>query len=123
MAEQPATLPPATALRTALTQGLAATFGEDEEVILSWARIGYRTTSLRPRMAMQQAALGDLFLALLLERAPARGSFLRWRVTAGALAAGLFVALDVWQAADGNPDLRELIDRALTEAAEAFDRC
>jgi len=122
VAEQPASLPPATALRRALTQGLAGTFGEDEETILRWARIGCRTASLRSRMALQQAALAGLFDALLSDRAPAGGSSLRWRVTAGALAAALFVALDVWQADDGDSDLPALIEQALAEASDAFDR-
>jgi AcrR family transcriptional regulator len=121
LAEQPRTLPPAIALRQALVTGLGATFGEDEERILRWARIGFRTASLRPRMAMQQATLTELFVDLLSKRASVHDSELRRRVIAAALSSALFVALDIWQTADARLNLPELVDEALAEAASAFD--
>lgn len=121
MAEQPSGIPAVPALRQALAAGLAATFGDDEERILRWARIGFRTFSLRPRMRAQQAALADLFTTLLLDRVRNEAPELAVRVAGAALAAALFVALDLWQSGDASAGLQQLIDQSLAHACGTFD--
>lgn len=121
MAEQPTGIPAVLALRRALAAGLAATFGDDQERILRWARIGFGTSSLHPRMRVQQAALADLFTTLLLDRVPNGAPELAVRVAGAALAAALFVALDLWQSGDGSTGLQQLIDQALADACGTFD--
>jgi len=109
------------ALHRSLAQGLGATFGADSEVIRRWARIGFRTPSLRPRMHAQQHAIAQLFSDLLTERAPAGTSGLRIQVTGAALAAALFVALDEWQLRDTRADLQELVQQCPHDATDRFD--
>jgi AcrR family transcriptional regulator len=121
MAEQDAYIPAVESLQRSLTQGLGATFGADIEVVKRWARIGFRTPSLRPRMHAQQHAIGQLFTTLLRDRAPSGTPPLRVKVTGAALAAALFVALDEWQLRDASPDLQGLIAQCLHDAIITLD--
>jgi AcrR family transcriptional regulator len=121
MGAQSADVPAVEALQRSVASGLAATFGEDRDLILRWARIGFRTPTLRPRMHAQQGATAELFSALLLERAPSGTPALRVRVVGSGLAAALYVALDHWQFTDGRSDLQQLILSCLRDATAEFD--
>src|SRR6266545_342028 len=60
-----------------------------------------------------QPMLAGFVAALLADRLDARPDDLEVRAIAAAVAAALFVAIEEWQARDGQGDLGALIDRAL----------
>jgi AcrR family transcriptional regulator len=113
VAARPADEPAAQALRRGLVDGLASFYDQDRDRLLERSKLGFRTPALQPRLRQQQANLAVGMAALLAERLGVRPDDLEVRAIAAAIAAALFVAIEEWQAHDGQEDLRELIDRAL----------
>jgi AcrR family transcriptional regulator len=113
VAARPADEPAAQALRRGLTDGLATFYDQDRDRLLERSKLGFRTPALQPRLRQQQANLAVGMAALLAERLGVRPDDLEVRAIAAAIAAALFVAIEEWQAHDGQQDLRALIDRAL----------
>jgi len=113
VAARPADEPAAQALRHGLTDGLATFYDQDRDRLLERSKLGFRTPALQPRLRQQQANLAVGMAALLAERLGVRPDDLEVRAIAAAIAAALFVAIEEWQAHDGQQDLGGLIDRAL----------
>jgi AcrR family transcriptional regulator len=101
------------ALRHAIVDGLAAFYDQDHGRLLERIKLAFRTPALHPRLRQQQADWAAAMTALLAGRLGAPPDDLEVRAIAAAIAAALFVAIEEWQAHDGQEDLRELIDRAL----------
>jgi hypothetical protein len=113
VAARPADEPAAQALRRGIPDGLATFYDQDRDRLLERSKLGFRTPALQPRLRQQQANLAVGMAALLAERLGVRPDDLEVRAIAAAIAAALFVAIEEWQAHDGQQDLRALIDRAL----------
>jgi AcrR family transcriptional regulator len=113
VAARPTDEPAAEALRRGLVDGLASFYDQDRERLLERSKLACRTPALQPRWRQQQADLAAGMTALLADRLGARPDDLEVRAIAAAIAAALFVAIEEWQAHDGQRDLGGLIDRAL----------
>jgi AcrR family transcriptional regulator len=113
VAARPTDEPAAEALRRGLVDGLASFYDQDRERLLERSKLACRTPALQPRWRQQQADLAAGMTALLADRLRARPDDLEVRAIAAAIAAALFVAIEEWQAHDGQGDLGGLIDRAL----------
>jgi AcrR family transcriptional regulator len=113
VAARPNHEPAAQALRHGLVDGLASFYEQDRERLLERSKLACRTPALQPRWRQQQADLAAGMTALLADRLGVRPDDLEVRAIAAAIAAALFVAIEEWQARDGQEDLRGLIDRAL----------
>jgi AcrR family transcriptional regulator len=101
------------ALRHGIVDGLATFYQQDRERLLERIRLAFRTPALHPRLRQQQAEWADGMAQILAQRLSARPDDLEVRAVAAAVAAALFVAIEEWQAHDGQGDLGALIDRAL----------
>jgi AcrR family transcriptional regulator len=101
------------ALRRGLTDGLASFYDQDRDRLLERSKLACRTPALQPRWRQQQADLAAGMAQLLAHRLGTGADDLEVRATAAAIAAALFVAIEDWQAHDGQQDLGALIDRAL----------
>jgi AcrR family transcriptional regulator len=101
------------ALRRGLIDGLASFYDRDRERLLERSKLACRTPALQPRWRQQQADLAAGMAQLLAHRLGVRADDLEVRALAAAIAAALFVAIEEWQAHDGQQDLGALIDRAL----------
>src|SRR5215470_16966550 len=110
---RPGDEPAIQALRHGIVDGLADFYDQDRERLLERIKLAFRTPALHPRLRQQQADWATGMTALLAARLGAPPDDLEIRVIAAAIAAALFVAIEEWQARDGQRDLRELIDRAL----------
>jgi AcrR family transcriptional regulator len=113
VAARPDHEPAAEALRRGLTDGLASFYDQDRERLLERSKLACRTPALQPRWRQQQADLAAGMAQLLAHRLGVRADDLEVRAIAAAIAAALFVAIEEWQAHDGQQDLGALIDRAL----------
>jgi AcrR family transcriptional regulator len=113
VAARPAHEPAAQALRHGLTDGLATFYEQDRERLLARSKLACRTQALQPRWRQQQADLAVGMAQILADRLGVHADDLEVRAIAAAIAAALFVAIEDWQAHDGQGDLRGLIDRAL----------
>ena len=113
VAARPADEPAAQALRRGLTDGLASFYDQDRERLLQRSKLVCRTPALQPRWRQQQADLAAGMAQLLAHRLGGRADDLEVRAMAAAIAAALFVAIEEWQAHDGQQDLGALIDRTL----------
>jgi AcrR family transcriptional regulator len=113
VAARPDHEPAAQALRHGLVDGLASFYDQDRERLLERSKLACRTPALQPRWRQQQADLAAGMTALLADRLGVLPDDLEVRAIAAAIAAALFVAIEEWQARDGQEDLRGLIDRAL----------
>jgi AcrR family transcriptional regulator len=113
VAARPDHEPPAEALRRGLVDGLASFYEQDREQLLERSKLACRTPALQPRWRQQQADLAGGMAALLADRLGTRPDDLEVRAIAAAIAAALFVAIEEWQAQDGQEDLGGLIERAL----------
>jgi AcrR family transcriptional regulator len=109
VAARPDHEPAAEALRRGLVDGLASFYEQDRDRLLERSKLACRTPALQPRWRQQQADLA----AGLADRLGTRPVDLEVRAIAAAIAAALFVAIEEWQAKDGQEDLGGLIDRAL----------
>ncbi len=113
VATRPGDEPAIQALRHGIVDGLAAFYDQDRERLLERIKLAFRTPALHPRLRQQQADSAAAMTALLAARLGARPDDLEVRAIAAAIAAALFVAIEEWQARDGQGDLRTLIHRAL----------
>jgi len=113
VAARPADEPAFQALRRGLTDGLASFYDQDRERLLQRSKLVCRTPALQPRWRQQQADLAAGMAQLLAHRLGGRADDLEVRAMAAAIAAALFVAIEEWQAHDGQQDLGALIDRTL----------
>ena len=113
VADRPDHEPAAQALRHGLTDGLATFYEQDRERLLERSRLACRTPALQPRWRQQQTDLAAGMAQILADRLGVHADDLEVRAIAAAVAAALFVAIEEWQAHDGQGDLRGLIDRAL----------
>jgi hypothetical protein len=101
------------ALCDGIVDGLAGIYDQDRERLLTRIKLAFRTPALHPRLRQQQAEWAATMTAQLAARLGARPDDLEIRAVAAAIAAALFVAIEEWQAQDGQADLRALIHRAL----------
>jgi AcrR family transcriptional regulator len=113
VAARPDHEPAAEALRRGLVDGLASFYDQDRDRLLERSKLACRTPALQPRWRQQQAHLAAGMAALLADRLGTRPDDLEVRAIAAAIAAALFVAIEEWQAHDGQEDLGGLIERAL----------
>ena len=113
VAARPDHEPAAQALRRGLSDGLASFYEQDRERLLERSKLACRTPALQPRWRQQQADLGAGMAQILAHRLGVHADGLEVRAIAAAVAAALFVAIEEWQAHDGQEDLGGLIDRAL----------
>jgi AcrR family transcriptional regulator len=113
VATRPDEEPALEALRHGIVDGLATFYEQDRERLLERIRLAFRTPALHPRLRQQQAEWADGMARILAQRLSARPDDLEVRAVAAAVAAALFVAIEEWQAHDGQGDLGALIDRAL----------
>jgi AcrR family transcriptional regulator len=113
VATRPDHEPAVQALRRGITDGLATFYEQDRERLLERITLAFRTPALHPRLRQQQADWAAGMAQILAHRLGAPLDDLEVRAIAAALAAALFVAIEDWQAHDGQGDLRGLIDRAL----------
>jgi AcrR family transcriptional regulator len=113
VAARPDHEPAAEALRHGLSDGLASFYDQDRERLLERSKLACRTPALQPRWRQQQADLAAGMAQILANRLGAHAEDLEVRAIAAAIAAALFVAIEEWQAHDGQEDLGGLIDRAL----------
>jgi AcrR family transcriptional regulator len=113
VAARPDHEPAAQALRHGLTDGLASFYDQDRDRLLERSKLACRTPALQPRWRQQQTDLATGMAHILADRLEVHADDLEARAIAAAVAAALFVAIEEWQAQDGQEDLRGLIDRAL----------
>src|SRR5215467_10451015 len=113
VAARPSDEPAIQALRHGIVDGLAAFYDHDRERLLERIKLAFNTPALHPRLRQQQADWAVAMTVLLADRLGTRPDDLEVRAIAAAIAAALFVAIEEWQAHDGQEDLRTLIHRAL----------
>jgi AcrR family transcriptional regulator len=113
VATRPGDEPAVQALCHGIVDGLADFYDQDRERLLERIKLAFRTPVLHPRLRQQQADWAAAMTALLAARLGARSDDLGVRAIAAVIAAVLFVAIEEWQARDGQEDLRTLIHRAL----------
>jgi AcrR family transcriptional regulator len=113
VAARPDHEPAAEALRRGLVDGLASFYEQDRERLLERSKLACRTPALQPRWRQQQAELAAGMAQILAHRLEVRAGDLEVRAIAAAIAAALLVAIEEWQAHDGQGNLGALIDRAL----------
>jgi AcrR family transcriptional regulator len=113
VAARPDDEPAVEALRRGIVDGLAAFYEQDRARLLERIMLAFRSPALHPRLRQQQAEWADGKARILTERLSTRPDDLEVRALAAAVAATLFVAIEDWQAHDGQEDLGALIERAL----------
>jgi AcrR family transcriptional regulator len=113
VAARPEDEPAVEALRHGITDGLAAFYDQDRKRLLERIKLALRTPALQPRWRQQQAGWAAEMAAILADRLGVRADDLEVRALAAAVAAALFVAIEDWQAHDGQRELSALIDRTL----------
>jgi AcrR family transcriptional regulator len=113
VAARPDQEPALEALRHGIVDGLATFYDQDRERLLERIKLSFRTPALQPRLRQQQAGWAAGMAQILADRLGVRPNDLEVRALAAAVAAALFVAIEDWQAHDGQRDLGALIDRAL----------
>jgi AcrR family transcriptional regulator len=101
------------ALFHAIVDGLSAFYDQDRELVLDRLRLAFRTLALHPRLRQEQATTAKAMTAVLAERLGMSSDKLEIRAMAAAIAAALWVAVEEWQAVDGQMELGPLIQRAL----------
>jgi AcrR family transcriptional regulator len=119
VAARPAGEPAVEALRRGIVDGLAVFYGQDRDRLLERITLAYRTPALHPRLRQQQAAAADGMAEILAARLGAAAGDLEVRAFAAAITSALWVAVEEWQAHDGDGDLGALIDRALGTVLDA----
>ena len=101
------------ALFHAIVDGLSAFYDQDRERVLDRLKLAFRTPALHPRLRQEQATTAQAMTAVLAERLGMSSDKLEVRAMAAAIAAALWVAVEEWQAVDGQVELGPLIQRAL----------
>jgi AcrR family transcriptional regulator len=113
VAARPEDEPALEALRGGIVDGLADVYDQDRERLLERIKLSFRTPALHPRLRQQQAGWAAGMAQILAHRLGVPPEDLEVRAVTAAVAAALFVAIEEWQAHDGQRDLRALIDQAL----------
>jgi AcrR family transcriptional regulator len=113
VAARPDDEPAVEALRHGIVDGLASFYTQDRQRLLERISLAFRTPALHPRLRQQQAHWAAGLAEILADRLGARHDDLETRAVAAAISAALWVAIEDWQAHDGQGDLGMLIDRAL----------
>jgi AcrR family transcriptional regulator len=111
VAARPADEPAVEAVTHALVDGLAAFYDQDRDLVLDRLKLAFGTPALYPRLWQQQARSAVAVAQVLAGRLDARPDDLEIRALAAAIAAALWVAVDEWQAHDGQEELGLLMDR------------
>jgi AcrR family transcriptional regulator len=101
------------ALCHAIVDGLSAFYDQDRERVLDRLKLAFRTPALHPRLRQEQATTAQAMTAVLAQRLGMSSNKLEVRAMAAAIAAALWVAVEEWQAVDGQVELGPLIQRAL----------
>jgi AcrR family transcriptional regulator len=101
------------ALFHAIVDGLSAFYDQDRERVLDRLKLAFRTLALHPRLRQEQATTAQAMTAVLAQRLGMSSDKLEVRAMAAAIAAALWVAVEEWQAVDGQMELGPLIQRAL----------
>jgi AcrR family transcriptional regulator len=101
------------ALFHAIVDGLSAFYDQDRERVLDRLKLAFRTPALHPRLRQEQATTAQAMTAVLAQRLGMSSDKLEVRAMAAAIAAALWVAVEEWQAVDGQMELGPLIQRAL----------
>jgi AcrR family transcriptional regulator len=101
------------ALCHAIVDGLSAFYDQDRERVLDRIKLAFRTPALQPRLRQEQATSAQAMAAVLAQRLGMSPDHLEVRAMAAAVAAALWVAVEEWQAVEGQVELGPLIDRAL----------
>jgi AcrR family transcriptional regulator len=101
------------ALFHAIVDGLSAFYDQDRERVLDRLKLAFRTLALHPRLRQEQATTAQAMTAVLAQRLGRSPDKLEVRAMAAAIAAALWVAVEEWQAVDGQMELGPLIQRAL----------
>jgi AcrR family transcriptional regulator len=101
------------ALFHAIVDGLSAFYDQDRERVLDRLKLAFRTLALHPRLRQEQATTAQAMTAVLAQRLGMSPDKLEVRAMAAAIAAALWVAVEEWQAVDGQMELGPLIQRAL----------
>jgi AcrR family transcriptional regulator len=113
VAARPDDEPALEALRRGIVDGLADVYDQDRDRLLERIKLAFRTPALHPRLRQQQAGWAAGMAQILANRLGVPPEDLEVRAVTAALVAALFVAIEEWQAHDGQGDLGALIDRAL----------
>ena len=103
----------AQALCHAIVDGLSAFYDQDRERVLKRLKLAFRTLALQPRLRQEQATSAHAMAAVLAQRLGMSPDNLEVRAMAAAVAAALWVAVEEWQAEEGQVELRPLINRTL----------
>jgi AcrR family transcriptional regulator len=101
------------ALCHAIVDGLSAFYDQDRERVLDRIKLAFRTPALQPRLRQEQATSAQAMAAVLAQRLGISPDHLEVRAMAAAVAAALWVAVEEWQAVEGQAELGPLIDRTL----------
>jgi AcrR family transcriptional regulator len=101
------------ALFHAIVDGLSAFYDQDRERVLDRLKLAFRTPALHPRLRQEQATTAQAMTAVLAQRLGRSPDKLEVRAMAAAIAAALWMAVEEWQAVDGQMELGPLIQRAL----------
>ena len=101
------------ALCHAIVDGLSAFYDQDRERVLDRIKLAFRTPALQPRLRQEQATSARAMAAVLAQRLGMSADHLEVRAMAAAVAAALWVAVEEWQAVEGQVELGPLIDRTL----------
>jgi AcrR family transcriptional regulator len=101
------------ALCHAIVDGLSAFYDQDRERVLDRIKLAFRTPALQPRLRQEQATSAQAMAAVLAQRLGMSPDRLEVRAMAAAVAAALWVAVEEWQAVEGQVELGPLIDRTL----------
>jgi AcrR family transcriptional regulator len=101
------------ALCHAIVDGLSAFYDQDRERVLDRIKLAFRTPALQPRLRQEQATSAQAMAAVLAQRLGMSPDHLEVRAMAAAVAAALWVAVEEWQAVEGQVELGPLIDRTL----------
>jgi AcrR family transcriptional regulator len=119
VAARPDDEPALEALHHGIVNALAAIWDQDGERMMERLRLAFRTPALHPRMRQQQAGWATAVGEILAGRLGERPDNLKVRIIAAAVAAAVWVAIEEWQAQDGEGDLGALIDQALGTVLDA----
>jgi hypothetical protein len=88
-------------------------YDQDRERLLERIKMIFGTPALHPRLRQQQAGRAAGMAGILAGRLGVHPDDLEVRAIAAAVVAAVFVAIEEWQAHDGQGELGGLIDRAL----------
>jgi AcrR family transcriptional regulator len=119
VAARPDDEPALEALHHGIVDALAAIWDQDGERMLERLRLAFRTPTLHPRLRQQQASWATAVGEILAGRLGERPDNLQVRIIAAAVAAAVWVAIEEWQAQNGEGELGALIDQALGTVLDA----